>query len=100
MEAIGRIAGRLDDAAAALTAGARILTDLESTGPRDAAGPGRLGELDDALRARLAGALAARAAESTAGAGQLVALADDVRTAAARYDTADQRAADRHRREH
>ena len=89
-------AGPLRDAASAVAAGARSLTSADP-GARafGSDGPGRLGELGRELHRTGVAALDARLREAVALSDRLLAVADGVAKAAARYAQADQAAVDR-----
>ncbi len=100
MDALSRLAGRLDDVAATLAGAERVLP-LADPGPAalGAAAPGRPGEIGRALHARLAEALGARTREAAGAARRLADAADTLRGAAARYADVDDAVRRRHERE-
>jgi hypothetical protein len=92
VEALYRLADRLEEAAATL-AGTRA--EECATGTGDGQEPGAPGEVAGALRRQLSAALHARTEEAVAAGTRMGALAADLRLAAAGYLRADRAAASR-----
>lgn len=91
MEALHRLADRLDAAAAELAAARPDEWDPGDTGG-GAHAPGLPGELAAALQSQRTAALHARTREAAAAAARVAGLAADLRTAAAGYSGVDETA--------
>lgn len=91
MEALNRLADRLDEAAAVLAAARPAERDPEAAAT-GADNPGRLGEVTGNLDRQRSAALHARAQEAATAGSRLGALAADLRTAAAGYSDVDEAA--------
>jgi len=100
VDSLRDLAGRLDEAAATLTAAAGTVA---AVGPAGSAfgvdGPGRLGELGRALHGQWAAATDARAREAARAAGLLAETATTLRTTAESYADTDDAARRRHAEE-
>jgi hypothetical protein len=96
---IGQLADRFDGAGDRLSAGAAALADADpGAGAFGADAPGRLGAVGRLLHVRWSAALTSRAREAAAHGARLAAVADGLRTAAGRYQEAEDAAHGRHER--